>query len=41
MDLDILVPLFVSGLKCGPKAAHTRLFPMNEDLFGRMQSVLR
>lgn len=37
MDLDILVPLFVSRLEGSPKATHGRLFPMNEDLFGRMQ----
>ena len=39
MNLDILVPLFVSRLEGGPKATHSRLFPMNEDLFGRMQLV--
>jgi len=39
MDLDILVPLFVSRLEGGPEATHSRLFPMNEDLFGRTQLV--
>jgi len=38
MDFDILVPLFVSRLEGGPEATHGRLFSMNEDLFGRMQS---
>ena len=37
MDLDILIPLFVSRLEGGPKATHSRLFPMNEDLFGWIQ----
>lgn len=34
MDLDILIPLFISRLEGGPKAAHSRLFPVNEDLLG-------
>jgi hypothetical protein len=39
MNLDILIPLLISRLEGGPKATHSRLFPMNEDLFGRMQLV--
>ena len=38
MYFDILVPLFVSRLEGGPEATHSRLFSMNEDLSGRMQS---
>ena len=34
MDFDILVPLFVSRLEGGPETTHSRLFSMNEDLFG-------
>jgi len=39
MDLDILIPLFISRLEGGPKPTHSRLFSMNEDLFGRIQLV--
>ena len=37
MNLDVLIPLFVSRLEGGPKATHSRLLPMDEDLFGGMQ----
>ena len=40
VNLDIFVSLFISRLEGGPKATHSRLLSMNEDLFGRMQSVL-
>ena len=39
MDLDILVPLFVSRLEGGPEATHSCLFPMDEDLSERVQLV--